>query len=201
MSLESPLSTPPNHAVTLLLKAWSGGDEHALEKLTPLVYRQLHQIAQRYMGGERPGHTLQPTALVNEAYLRLVGYSEVKWQDRAHFFAVSANLMRRILIDFARSRGSLKRGGDVDHMTLDREPLRSEGPDLNLVALDDALRALAALDARKSKIVELKFFGGLSIEETAEVMGVSTDTVMRDWRVAKLWLLRELSHESGSDEA
>ena len=138
---------------------------------------------------------------MNEAYLRLVGYSEVKWQDRAHFFAVSANLMRRILIDFARSRGSLKRGGDVDHMTLDREPLRSEGPDLNLVALDDALRALAALDARKSKIVELKFFGGLSIEETAEVMGVSTDTVMRDWRVAKLWLLRELSHESGSDEA
>jgi len=189
-----------NHEVTLLLKAWTAGDEQALEKLTPLVYRQLHQIAQRYMGGERSGHTLQTTALVNEAYLRLVDCGQVNWQDRAHFFAISANLMRRILIDFARSRGYLKRGGAAIHIPLEEAPSVGEDADLNLVALDDALKALAAVDERKSKVVELKFFGGLSVEETAEVLGISSDTVIRDWRLAKIWLLRELSQGTASHE-
>ena len=189
-----------SHEITRLLKAWSGGDEEALEKLTPLVYKQLHQIARHYMGGERSGHTLQATALVNEAYLRLVDCTKVNWQDRAHFFAVSANLMRRILIDFARSRGYLKRGGAVAHIALDESPSLCNEPDVNLVALDDALKALAAIDERKSKVVELKFFGGLSVEETAEVLHISSDTVIRDWQFAKLWLLRELSREGVSDE-
>ena len=190
-----------NHEVTLLLKAWSVGDEAALEKLTPLVYQQLHNIARRYMAGERPGHTLQTTALVNEAYLRLVDSRKVNWQDRAHFFAVSAQLMRRILIDFARSRGYLKRGGAVPHVSLDETPSVCNEPDVNLVALDDALKALSAVDERKSKVVELRFFGGLSVEETAEVLRVSTDTVIRDWRLAKIWLLRELSRGSRSHES
>lgn len=181
------------HQVTQLLKAWSLGDQQALEKLTPLVYSQLHQIAQRYMAGERSGHTLQTTALVNEAYLRLVDCGRVKWQDRAHFFAISAQLMRRILVDFARSRGYLKRGGAAPHISLEEAPSVCGEPDVNLVALDDALKALAAVDERKSKVVELKFFGGLNAEETAEVLHVSRDTVIRDWRLAKIWLLRELS--------
>ncbi|HEV2401197.1 MAG TPA: sigma-70 family RNA polymerase sigma factor [Candidatus Sulfotelmatobacter sp.] len=192
---------PSNHEVTWLLKAWSAGDEQALEKLTPLVYRQLHQIAQRYMWGERSGHTLQTTALVNEAYLRLVDCGQVNWQDRAHFFAVSAQLMRRILIDFARSRGYLKRGGAVVHISLEDAPSVCEEPDVNMVALDDALKTLSAIDERKSKVVELKFFGGLSVEETAEVLHVSSDTVVRDWRMAKIWLLRELSRGSANDES
>ncbi len=194
------MELPSSHEITRLLKAWSGGDEGALEKLTPMVYRQLHQIARHYMGGERSGHTLQATALVNEAYLRLVDCTKVNWQDRAHFFAVSANLMRRILIDFARSRGYLKRGGAVAHIPLDEAPSVCNEPDVNLVALDDALKALAAIDERKSKVVELKFFGGLSVEETAEVLHISSDTVIRDWQFAKLWLLRELSREGVSDE-
>jgi RNA polymerase sigma-70 factor (ECF subfamily) len=187
------MGLPSDHEVTSLLKAWSAGDELALEKLMPLVYRQLHQIAQRYIGKERSGHTLQATALVNEAYLRLVDCGKVNWQDRAHFFAISANLMRRILIDFARSRGYLKRGGDVLHVALDDAPSACIEADVNLVALDDALNTLAAVDERKSKVVELRFFGGLSVEETAEVLHISSDTVIRDWRLAKLWLLRELS--------
>ena len=188
------------HEVTRLLKAWGAGDDEALEKLTPLVYRQLHEIARRYMAGERVGHMLQTTALVNEAYLRLVDCGKVNWQDRAHFFAVSARLMRRILIDFARSRGYLKRGGAVPHIPLDESPSVCNQPDVNLVALDDALNALAAVDERKSKVVELKFFGGLNVEETAEVLRVSSDTVIRDWKFAKIWLLRELSRET-PDEA
>lgn len=188
------MEPPSRQEVTRLLQAWSAGDEHALEKLTPLVYQQLHQIAQRYMAGERDGHMLQTTALVNEAYLRLLDCGKVKWQDRAHFFAISAQLMRRILIDFARSRGYLKRGGAAPHISLDEAPSVCGEPDLDLVALDDALKALAAVDERKSKVVELKFFGGLSAEETAEVLHVSSDTVIRDWRLAKIWLLRELSH-------
>jgi len=195
------MGLPSSHEVTLLLKAWTGGDEEALEKLTPLVYRQLHEIAQRYMAGERSGHTLQTTALVNEAYLRLVDCGKVNWQDRAHFFAVSAQLMRRILIDFARSRGYLKRGGAVAHISLDEAPSVCNEPDVNLVALDDALKALSAIDERKSKIVELKFFGGLSVEETAEVLGISSDTVIRDWRLAKTWLFRELTRGVASHEA
>src|SRR5215472_320114 len=189
------------HEVTQLLKAWSVGDEGALEKLTPLVYRQLHQIAQRYMAGERVDHTLQTTALVNEAYLKLVDCKKVNWQDRAHFFAISAQLMRRILIDFARSRGYLKRGGAVAHISLDEAPSVCNEPDVNLVALDDALKALSAIDERKSKVVELKFFGGLNVEETAKVLGISSDTVIRDWRLAKIWLLHELSRERASHEA
>jgi RNA polymerase sigma factor (TIGR02999 family) len=184
------------HEVTQLLKAWTTGDERALEKLTPLVYRQLHQAAQRCMAGQRPGHTLQTTALVNEVYLRLVDCGQMNWQDRAHFFAVSAQLMRRILIDFARSRGYQKRGGGALHISLDDAPSVCHEPDMNLVALDDALKELAAVDERKSKVVELRFFGGLSIEETAEVLRVSVETVVRDWRLAKIWLLRELSKEN-----
>jgi RNA polymerase sigma-70 factor, ECF subfamily len=194
------MGSPSTHEVTRLLKAWSGGDGEALEKLTPLVYRQLHKIAQRYMAGERFGHTLQTTALVNEAYLRLVDCGKVNWQDRAHFFAVSAQLMRRILIDFARSRGYLKRGGAIAHISLDEAPSVCNEPDVNLVALDDALKALSAIDERKSKVVELRFFGGLDVEETAEVLGISSDTVIRDWRLAKIWLLRELSREEASYE-
>jgi RNA polymerase sigma factor (TIGR02999 family) len=194
------LDTPSTHEVTQLLKAWGSGDEEALEKLTPLVYRQLHQIAQRYMAGERSGHMLQATALVNEAYLRLVDCGKVNWQDRAHFFAVSAQLMRRILIDFARSRGYLKRGGAIAHISLEEVPSVCNEPDVNLVALDCALKALSAVDERKSKVVELKFFGGLNVEETAEVLGISSDTVIRDWRLAKMWLLRELSRESANHE-
>jgi RNA polymerase sigma-70 factor, ECF subfamily len=195
------MGQPSSHDVTRLLKAWSTGDEAALAKLTPLVYRQLREIARRYMAGERDGHILQTTALVHEAYVRLVDCGRVNWQDRAHFFAVSAQLMRRILIDFARSRGYLKRGGDVPHISLEEAPSVSNEPDVNLVALDDALKALAALDERKSKVVELKFFGGLNVEETAEVLRVSSDTVMRDWKLAKIWLLRELSRERSSHEA
>jgi len=195
------MDLPSGHEVTRLLKAWSAGDERALEKLTPLVYRQLHQIAQRYMGGERSGHILQTTALVNEAYLRLVDCVEVNWQDRAHFFAISANLMRRILVDFARSRGYLKRGGAIPHVSLEEAPSVCDEPDVNLVALDDALKALAAVDERKSKVVELRFFGGLSVEETAEVLRISGDTVIRDWRLAKIWLLHELSRGKASHEA
>jgi len=185
-----------SHEVTQLLRAWTAGDQDALEKLTPLVYEQLHRVAQRYMAGQRPGHTLQTTALVNEVYLRLVDCSRVNWQDRAHFLAVSAQLMRRILIDFARSRGYQKRGGDVIHLSLDDAPSVSNEPDADVVALDDALKALAEVDDRKSKVVELRFFGGLSIEETAEVLKVSTETVVRDWRLARAWLLRELSGEA-----
>jgi RNA polymerase sigma factor (TIGR02999 family) len=198
---EARLDVSSTHEVTQLLKAWSLGDDQALEKLTPLVYRQLHQIAQRYMAGERAGHPLQTTALVNEAYLRLVDCGKVKWQDRAHFFAVSAQLMRRILVDFARSRGYLKRGGAAPHISLEEAPSVCNEPDSNLVALDDALNALSAVDERKSKVVELKFFGGLSVEETAEVLRVSSDTVVRDWRLAKIWLLRELSRTTATHEA
>lgn len=185
-----------DHEVTQLLKAWTTGDEKALETLTPLVYAQLHRAAQHYMAGERPGHALQTTGLVNEVYLKLVDCRQMNWQDRAHFFAVSAQLMRRILIDFARSRGYQKRGGGAFHMSLDDAPSVCQEPDRQLVAVDDALKALAAIDPRKSKVVELRFFGGLSVEETAEVLKVSTETVLRDWRLAKAWLLRELSERN-----
>jgi RNA polymerase sigma-70 factor, ECF subfamily len=189
------MTVSSTHEVTQLLKAWTTGDEQALEKLTPLVYQQLHRAAQRYMAGERSGHVLQTTALVNEVYLRLVDCDQINWQDRAHFFAVSAQLMRRILVDFARSRGYQKRGGGAPHTSLDEAPSVCNEPDANLVAMDDALKALAAIDERKSKVVELRFFGGLSVEETAEVLKVSVETVVRDWRLAKVWLLRELSQE------
>ena len=184
------------HEVTQLLKAWTAGDQTALEKLTPLVYEQLHRVAQHYMAGQRPGHTLQTTALVNEVYLKLVDCAQLSWQDRAHFIAVSAQLMRRILIDFARSRGYQKRGAGAPQISLEEAPSLCSEPDPNIVALDDALKALAGVDDRKSKVVELRFFGGLSVEETAEVLGISPETVGRDWKLAKMWLLHELSGEN-----
>lgn len=187
---------PSTHDVTQLLKAWTTGDEQALEKLTPLVYEQLHRVARHYMAGQRSGHILQTTALVNEVYVKLVDCGQMNWQDRAHFFAMSATLMRRILIDFARSQGYQKRGGGALHLSLDQAPTVCKESDPDLVALDDALKALAVIDARESKVVELRFFGGLSIEETADVLKVSPVTVQRDWKLAKIWLLRELSAEN-----
>jgi RNA polymerase sigma factor (TIGR02999 family) len=187
------MSEPATEDLTRLLKAWTAGDQQALEKLTPLVYRELHRVAHRRMAGERSGHTLQTTALVNEVYLRLVDCGQIDWHDRAHFFAVSSQLMRRILVDFARARGYQKRGGGRVPVSFDEVAHVCNEPNQDLVALDDALHALAAVDSRKSKIVELRFFGGLSIEETAEVLGVSRETVVRDWRLARAWLLREMS--------
>lgn len=181
-----------SRGVTGLLQAWGQGDEHALEKLIPLVYEQLRTAARRYMAGERPGHTLQTTALIHETYLRLVDVRQVKWQDRAHFMAICSQLMRRILIDFARSRNYKKRGAGAVHVDFDEALVVTSEPDANLVALDDALNRLALVDARKSRVVELRFFGGLDIKETAEVLKVSADTVMRDWKMAKVWLLREI---------
>jgi len=178
--------------VTGLLRAWGRGDEKALQKLMPLVYDQLHAAARRYMAGERAGHTLQTTALIHETYLRLVDIRRVEWQDRAHFLAICAQLMRRILIDFARSRGYQKRGAAAVHVNFDEALVVTPQPDFNLVALDDALNRLAKMDERKSKVVELRFFGGLNVKETAEVMKISPDTVMRDWKIAKVWLLREV---------
>jgi len=167
----------------------------------PLVYGELHRLAHRYMLREHGGRTLQTTAVVNEAYLRLIDAQQIEWKDRAHFFAISANLMRRILVEFARSRGRHKRGGDVQKIELDEALVLSPQRGADLVALDDALTALAAMDERKAKVIELRFFGGLSVEETAEVLEVSPDTVMRDWRLAKVWLWREMKHGAESNEA
>lgn len=177
---------------TELLRAWSQGDGSALDRLVPLLYEELHRLARRYMRQERPDHTLQATSLVNEAYLRLIDVNRVEWRDRAHFLAVAAQMMRRILVEFARNRKRQKRGGGAVHVTLDDA---QELPDLSkrdLVALNDALSALATFDTRMGQVVELRFFGGLSVEETAEVLNVSPETVMRDWKTAKAWLLREI---------
>lgn len=187
---------PAEPDVTRLLLAWRNGDDRALEQLIPLVYSELRRLAHRQMGRERPGHLLQTTALVNEAYLRLVDSDRVRWQNRAQFFAISAQLMRRILVDAARSRGSLKRGGEARHLALDEVEVVSHERDAALMALDDAVTALAALDPRKGQVVELRYFGGLSVEETAEALQVSAETVLRDWKLAKLWLLRELTRET-----
>jgi RNA polymerase sigma factor (TIGR02999 family) len=185
--------SPSPQQVTQLLQAWSQGQSSALERLIPLVYDELKRLAHRYMAGERPNHSLQTTALVNEAYMRLIDCSRVRWQNRAHFFAVSAQLMRRILVDIARSRGYLKRGAGMRRLSLEKSPDIFEKTDPDVVALDDALNALAAIDPRKSQIIEMRFFGGLTAEETAEVLKVSPDTVLRDWKLAKVWLHRELS--------
>ena len=180
--------TPSSNEVTELLVEWSNGNQAALEKLMPLVYEELHRLAHRYMGHERPGHTLQTSGLVNEAYLRLIDQTRVQWQNRAHFFGIAAQMMRRILVDYARSRSNAKHGGAAHRVSFDDVQMFSpERPD-DVVALDEALKGLAALDQRKSQIVELRFFGGLSIEEAAEVLGVSPGTVMRDWTLAKAWL-------------
>ena len=189
------MTEPSPHEITQLLQAWRDGDRSALEKLTPLVYNELHRLAKHYMAGERSDHTLQSTALVNEAYLRLIDWENAQWQNRAHFFAVSAQLMRRILVDFGRSRRQVKRGGDASQVSLDEALLVSPDRSTDLVALDDALNALAAIDPRKSQVVELRFFGGLSVEETAEVLKISSRTVQQDWAMAKVWLLREISKQ------
>jgi RNA polymerase sigma factor (TIGR02999 family) len=170
--------------ISELLSAWKNGDRRALEKLTPMVYTELHQLARRYMRRERPGHSLQATALVNEAWMRLVDYKRMQWQDRAHFFAISAQLMRRILVEHAR-RHNLKRGGGVQHVSLDEAAVVGGGQATDLAALDDAMNSLARFDPRKVQVVEMRFFGGLSVEETAEVLMVSPVTVMRDWSTAK----------------
>ena len=183
---------PPCGEVSGLLRAWGDGDRDALDRLTPVVYDELRRLARRYMRGERPGHSLQTTALVNEAYMRLVDYKSMKWQNRAHFFAVSAQLMRRILVDHAR-RHNLKRGGGVPHVSLEETAIMDDDRPADLVALDDAMNALARIDPRKVQVVEMRFFGGLSVEETAEVLKVSPVTVMRDWSTAKAWLYRELT--------
>jgi RNA polymerase sigma factor (TIGR02999 family) len=193
------LMPPESPEITVLLKAWGSGDAAALNQLTPLVYEELRRLARRYMRNERVGNTLQTTALVNEAYLRLVDAKSVGWQDRVHFFAVSAQMMRRILVDAARARASGKRGGQlkrVNHSSafnLDEIPDVSSTRDRELVAIDDALKVLAEMDPRKARVIELRFFGGLSVEETAEVLKISPQSVMRDWKLAKAWLLRELA--------
>jgi RNA polymerase sigma factor (TIGR02999 family) len=185
--------TPSPQQVTQLLIAWGDGDRAALDKLMPLVHEELRRLAHHYMRGEGPGNTMQTSALVNEAYLRLVDQTNPHWQNRAHFFAISAQLMRQILVDYSRKRRSRKRGGDVHQVSLDEEMIVSEERSAHVVALDDALKCLAEIDPRKSQIVELRFFGGLSIEETAEILQISPGTVMRDWTLAKAWLRREIT--------
>jgi len=189
---------PAAPSITDLLLAWNDGDADALDRLIPLVERELHRLAHRRLSGEANGHPLQTTALVNEAYLRLIDGSRIRWQNRAHFFAVSARLMRRILVDVARARQRQKRGGDAVWISLDEAPDVTDVRPADVIALDDALTALAAFDERKSRVVELRFFGGLSVEETAEALQVSAITVMRDWAVARAWLAREMgaAHDS-----
>jgi len=189
---QNEVTTPSSRDVTGLLRAWGNGDRGALERLTPIVYEELRRLARRYLRGERAGHSLQATALVNEAYVRLVDYKRMQWQNRAHFFAVSAQLMRRILVEHARRR-NLKRGGAIQHVSLEEAAEVGQGQPTDLVALDDAMNALGRFDARKVQVVEMRFFGGLSVEETAEVLKVSPVTVMRDWNTAKAWLHRELT--------
>jgi RNA polymerase sigma-70 factor (ECF subfamily) len=183
---------PVSSDISTLLRAWSDGDQKALEGLTPIVYGELRRLAHRYMRRERPGHSLQTTALVNEAYMRLVDYKRMQWQNRAHFFGVSGQLMRRILVEHAR-RHNLKRGAGVEHVSLEEAAVVGGDRTAHLVALDDALNALARLDPRKVQVVEMRFFGGLGVEETAEVLKVSPVTVRRDWSTAKLWLYREIT--------
>lgn len=186
-------------AVTTLLRAWRQGDQAAFERLTPLVYDELRRRARHYLRGERPDHTLRPTALVHEVYLRLVHLDEVEWQDRAHFFALAARQMRRILVDSARARRYRKRGGGAVNVTF-TESLAVSRTSPDLIALDDALDLLARLDARKARVVEMRFFGGLKNDEIAAALGISTDTVTRDWQMAKLWLGRELRRDTSSDD-
>jgi RNA polymerase sigma factor (TIGR02999 family) len=189
------MKTPTTADVSQLLFAWSAGDERALEQLLPVVYRELHRMARRYMADERPDHTLQASALVNEVYLKLVDVRQMQWQNRAQFFGVCAQLMRRILVDFARRQRYLKRGGGVRPVTFDEALVIPGEQTTNLPALDDALNALANVDPRKVRVVELRFFAGLTVEQTAEVLKVSPETVERDWRLAKVWLHRELRND------
>jgi RNA polymerase sigma factor (TIGR02999 family) len=187
------MDAPGTHELTQLLVAWSDGDEAALDRLAPLVNAELHRLAKRYMSREREDHLLQTSALINEAYLRLINWKDVRWQNRAHFFGVAAQMMRRILVDFARQRPRIEKDIEARHISLDEAMTVTNEKDLDLVALDEALHSLGKVDERKSKIVELRFFGGLSVDETAEVLKVAPVTVMREWNKAKAWLYRELS--------
>ena len=196
----TPLTTPPSREVTQLLRSWQEGDEAALQELTALVESELHRLARKYMAGERVEHTLQPTALINEAWLRLIDWRNVSWQSRAHFFAVSAQLMRHILVDHARRRPHVGQAVDAKRVSVEQALEVSVERASDLVALDDALSSLAAVDERKGRIVELRFFGGLSEEETAEVLRISTKTVQREWGKAKAWLYYELNQEEGSEQ-
>lgn len=191
-----PIPSLPPQEVTQLLVDWGNGNQAALDRLMPLVYTELRQLAHRYMRRERPGHTMQTTALIHEAYLRLVDQNQVRWQHQAHFFGIAARLMRQILIEHARSRTRAKRGGGVGTISLDEAAIVSQARATELLALDDALERLATIDPRKSQVVELRFFGGLSVEEAAQVLNIAPNTVLRDWRMAKAWLRREISHES-----
>jgi RNA polymerase sigma-70 factor, ECF subfamily len=193
------MTTASHEDFTGLLLAWTAGDRAALDKLIPAVYQELHRLARRAMARERPGHSLQTTALVHEAYLRLIDSSRVRWHDRAHFFAVSAQMMRRVLVDFARSRQYQKRGGKARVVNLDQAVLVSRKREADLVALDEALSQLALLDTRKSRVVELRFFSGLSVQETAEVLEISPRTVLREWSLAQAWLNRELDQEKRNE--
>ncbi len=195
-SREGQVGRAPSHEVTQLLQAWSAGDRAALDKLILLVYDKLHRLAHGYMRREYAGHILQTTALVNEAYLQLVDTDKVKWHDRTHFFAIASKLMRQILVHSARSRKAQKRGGSIRRVSLDESAVFAPKPDADLIELDDALTALAGIDSRKAKVVELRFFGGMTLEEAAEVLKVSADTVWNDWDLAKTWLYREMSHRA-----
>ena len=190
-----PIPSLPPQEVTQLLVDWGNGNQAALDRLMPVVYTGLRQLAHQYMRRERPGHTMQTTALIHEAYLRLVDQNQVRWQHQAHFFGIAARLMRQILIEHARSRTRAKRGGGVGTISLDEAAIVSQARATELLALDDALERLATIDPRKSRVVELRFFGGLSVEEAAIVLNVAPNTVLRDWRLAKAWLHREISHE------
>jgi RNA polymerase sigma-70 factor, ECF subfamily len=192
---------PSSEDITQLLLEWRQGNHEALDELVPVVYEELRRQAHRYLRHEQKGNSLQTTALINEVYLRLLDCSKVSWQSRAHFFAITAQMMRRILVDYARSRGYRKRGGGFVIVALDQDQMSPIGRDPDLVALDDALDALAGEDERKSRVVELRFFGGLSIEETAEVLGVCRDTVVRDWKFAKAWLAQELKKAAANSPA
>lgn len=187
--------TASSHEVTQLLVAWGNGDQAALDRLMPLVYDELHRLAHHHMRRERPGHTLQTSGLVNEAYLRLVDQTQIQWESRAHFFGIAARLMRQILVDEARRRSYAKRGGGAIQVTFDEATTLAQEQSTNVLALDDALKSLEQLDSRQSRIVELRFFAGLSIEETAEVLKVSPGTVMRDWTFARAWLRNEMTAE------
>jgi RNA polymerase sigma factor (TIGR02999 family) len=189
---------PPPQDVTQLLLAWNDGDHVARDELMSVVYQELRRLAHHYMKRESPGHTLQTSGLVNEAFLRLVDQRDVQWRNRAHFFGIAAQMMRRILVDYARSRRYAKRGGGIPNLSLDEALIVSDERTAEVVALDETLQRLAEIDPRKSRIVELRFFGGLSIEETAEVLAVSPGTVMRDWTLAKAWLRREMSRETSA---
>ncbi len=192
--------TPGPQEVSQLLRAWGEGDQDAFDKLMPLVYEELRRMARRYMDRQGPGHTLQTTALINEAYLRLVDQQQRQWQGRAHFFAVAARAMRHILVDHARARQAVKRGGEAITISLDEMAEVSDERGAEMVALDDALQGLAAVDRRKCQVVELRYFGGLTVEETAAVLKVSPETVARDWRLARTWLLRELSKTATNEQ-